>query len=76
VRLTTFSVNEEAYDVDLNPIRASVNLGLRVLSYSDLSLTNPGYYLFLAHQVTKEVMATIGSATGLVDAVIGPAVRL
>jgi len=58
VRLTTFSITEEAYDVDLNPIRATVNLGLRVLSYSDLSLTNPGYYLFLAHQVTKEVMAT------------------
>jgi hypothetical protein len=71
VRLTTFSVTEQAYDVDLNPIRASVNLGLRVLSYSDLSLTNPGYYLFLAHQVTKEVMASIGSTTGLVDAAIG-----
>ncbi len=64
VRLTTFSITEEAYDVDLNPIRASVNLGLRVLSYSDLSLTHPGYYLFLAHQVTKEVMAMIGSLNG------------
>jgi hypothetical protein len=72
VRLTTFSVTEEAYDIDLNPIRASVNLGLRVLSYSDLSLKHPGYYLFLAHQVTKEVMASIGSASGLVDAAIGP----
>jgi hypothetical protein len=72
VRLTTFSITEDAYDVDLNPIRASVNLGLRVLSYSDLSLTHPGYYLFLAHQVTKEVMATIGSTNGLVDAAIGP----
>jgi hypothetical protein len=71
VRLTTFSITEDAYDVDLNPIRASVNLGLRVLSYSDLSLTHPGYYLFLAHQVTKEVMATIGSMNGLADA-IGP----
>lgn len=65
VRLTTFSITEEAYDVDLNPIRASVNLGLRVLSYSDLSLTHPGYYLFLAHQVTKEVMAMVGSLNGL-----------
>ena len=72
VRLTTFSITEDAYDVDLNPKRASVNLGLRVLSYSDLSLTHPGYYLFLAHQVTKEVMASIGSASGLVEAAIGP----
>jgi len=61
VRLTSFSITEEAYDVNLNPIRAKVALGMRVLSYSDLSLTNPGYYLFLAHQVMKEAMATIGS---------------
>lgn len=61
VRLTSFSITEEAYDVSLNPIRAKVALGMRVLSYSDLSLTNPGYYLFLAHQVMKEAMATIGS---------------
>jgi hypothetical protein len=64
VRLTAFSITEEAYDVDLNPIRATVNLALRVLSYNDLSLTNPGYYLFLAHQVTKEAMAVVGSLNG------------
>ncbi|MDP9342032.1 MAG: hypothetical protein M3Q23_08020 [Actinomycetota bacterium] len=61
VRLTGFTITEEAYDVGLNPIRAKVALSLRVLSYSDLSITDPGYYLFLAHQVMKEVMATIGS---------------
>jgi len=71
VRLTAFSIVEEAYDVDLNPIRASVNLGLRVLSYNDLSLTNPGYYLFLAHQVTKEVMAQVGSQIGLANTLAG-----
>ena len=71
VRLSTFSIVEEAYDVDLNPIRASVNLGLRVLSYNDLSLTNPGYYLFLAHQVTKEVMAQVGSQIGLANTLAG-----
>jgi hypothetical protein len=61
VRLTEFVINEEAYDTNLNPIQAKVNLGLRVLSYNDLSLTHPGYYLFLTHQVVKEVFATIGS---------------
>jgi len=61
VRLTEFTINEEAYDTKLNPIQAKVNLGLRVLSYNDLSLTHPGYYLFLTHQVVKEVFATIGS---------------
>jgi hypothetical protein len=61
VRLTSFSITEEAYDTGLNPIRAKVSLGLRVLSYNDLPLTHPGYALFLAHQVIKESMATIGS---------------
>lgn len=58
VRVTGFSITEEAYDTLLNPIRAKVDLTLSVLSYVDLKLTNPGYTLFLAHQITKEVMAT------------------
>jgi hypothetical protein len=67
VKLTQFSITEEAYDANLNPIRAKVTLGLRVLSYSDLPLTHPGYALFLVHQVSKEVMATIGSSGSLAD---------
>jgi hypothetical protein len=47
--------------VSLNPIRAKVALGLRVLSYNDFPLTHPGYSLFLAHQVVKEAMATINT---------------
>jgi len=73
VRLTQLSIAEQAYDTGLNPIRARVTLGLRVLSYSDLSVTNPGYYVFLAHQVTKEVMATIGGATAIATTGVGVA---
>lgn len=58
VRLTSFSITEEAYDPLLNPIRAKVELSLTVLSYNDLPLLNPGYTLFLAHQIAKEAMAT------------------
>ncbi|MCC6444416.1 MAG: hypothetical protein IT210_13305 [Armatimonadetes bacterium] len=65
VKLTDFSITEEAYDTGLNPIRAKVSLGLRVLSYNDLSLTHPGYALFLAHQVVKETMAVISSVGNL-----------
>lgn len=65
VRVTEFSITEEAYDVNLNPLRAKVSLGLRVLSYSDLPLTHPGYAVFLAHQVVKETMATIGTVNDL-----------
>lgn len=61
IRLEDFSITEEAHDVNLNPIRARCSLGLRVLSYSDLNIKHPGYYIFLAHQVVKETMATIGS---------------
>jgi len=71
MRLTEFSINEEAYDVQLNPIRAKVSLGLRVLSYNDLPFTDPGFALFLAHQVVKEAMATIGSVGNLSGAVSG-----
>jgi hypothetical protein len=62
VRLTSFSITEEAHDPNLNPIRAKASLDLRVLSYSDFSVTHPGYGLFLAHQIVKETMAVIGSA--------------
>ncbi|MBN1428160.1 MAG: hypothetical protein JXB07_07230 [Anaerolineae bacterium] len=61
VRLTEFSITEEAYDPNLNPIRAKVSLGLRVMSYSDFPVTHPGYAMFLAHQTVKEAMAVVGS---------------
>jgi hypothetical protein len=59
VRLTSFSITEQAFDPDLNPIRASVNLSLAVLSYQDLGLLSPGGALFMVHQVAKEAMATL-----------------
>jgi hypothetical protein len=61
VRLTSFSITEQMYDSNLNPIRAEVSLGLRVLSYNDLLPDDPSYPLFLAHQVAKETMAVKGS---------------
>jgi len=58
VRLTSLSITEEAYDTILNPIRAKVDLDLYVLSYADLKVSHPGFYLFMAHQITKELMAS------------------
>jgi len=58
VRLTSFSITEEAHDPMLNPIRAKAELSLTVLSYNDLPVGSPGYQLFLAHHIAKEVMAT------------------
>lgn len=65
VKLSEFSITEEAHDTNLNPIRAKVSLGLSVLSYNDLPVTNPGYGVFLAHQVVKETMAVVGSVSNL-----------
>jgi hypothetical protein len=57
VRLTEFSVTEESHDPQLNPIRAKVSLGLRVLSYNDLPRDHGGYALFLQHQIAKEALS-------------------
>ncbi|MBI1868066.1 MAG: hypothetical protein HYS06_07215 [Methylocystis sp.] len=75
VRVTDCAITEEAYDPALNPIRAKAALGLRVLSYNDLSITNPGYYIFLAHQIVKETMSRVNLASDL-SSVIGGNVRL
>jgi hypothetical protein len=69
VRLDRFSIEEQEYDPNLNPIRAEVSLGLRVLSYNDFSVTHPGFAVFMAHQVVKEVMATLGSVGNVAGSV-------
>ena len=57
VRLTDFSVTEEAFDTALNPIRAKVSLGLRVLSVNDFNFADKGGSLFMAYQQQKEQLA-------------------
>jgi len=57
VRVTDLSVTEEAFDVGLNPIRAKVSLGLRVLSVDDLGFGHRGGTLFMAYLRTKEGLA-------------------
>ncbi len=70
VRLKSLSIAEEAYDPQLNPIRARVSMELAVLSYSDLASTHPGYTMFLSHQLVKEAMAMVGRVNSL-GAVLG-----
>jgi hypothetical protein len=65
VRITELSITEEAFDPALNPIRARVDLGVRVLTYDDLGLPSVGGGLFLAHQIAKEAMATVNSVGSL-----------
>jgi hypothetical protein len=65
VRLTGFTITEEAFDPNLNPIRAKVGLDLQVLNYHDLGLVSVGGALFMAHQLAKEAMAQRATAPSL-----------
>jgi hypothetical protein len=57
VRVTEFSVVEEAFDINLNPIRARVSLGLRLLSSEDLAYGSKGAELFMAALKRREKLA-------------------
>lgn len=64
VKLTEFSITEEAFDVNLNPIRARVHLGMRVLSVNDVGLGSAAGGIFMAYHQQKETLsgrATLGS---------------
>ncbi|MEU9958240.1 hypothetical protein [Streptomyces sp. NPDC050982] len=68
VRLTELSINESAFDVNLNPIRASLGIGLKVLTVSDLPAGHRGADLYMAHLAQKERLAAAarrGSLGGL-----------
>jgi hypothetical protein len=57
VRVTDFNVTEEFFDTRLNPIRAKVSLGMRVLSVSDLGYEHRGGSLYMRYQQGKERLA-------------------
>jgi hypothetical protein len=58
VKLTSFSIAEEAFDTRLNPIAAKVELGLQVLTYMEFSDSSIGRDAFIAYQKSKETLAT------------------
>lgn len=57
VRFTDFSITEEAFDVNLNPIRAKISLGMRVLSVDDLGFDHKGGSLYMNYHQNKERLA-------------------
>ena len=57
VRVTDCSVTEEAFDTQLNPIRAKVSLSMRVLSIDDLGFSSKGGSLYMIYQQNKERLA-------------------
>jgi hypothetical protein len=66
VRITEFGITEEAFDTALNPIRAKVSLGLRVLSVNDVPTGHRAAGLFMRYLQQKERLA--GTAGGQLSA--------
>jgi hypothetical protein len=59
VRITDFSITEEAFDPALNPIRAKVSLGLRVLSINDVGFDSKASGIFMIYHQQKERLAAL-----------------
>ncbi|QAU25406.1 hypothetical protein EO087_06090 [Dyella sp. M7H15-1] len=59
VRITDMEITEQDFDPQLNPIRAKVSLGMRVLNINDVSFQTPAGALYLTYQTSKEAMALL-----------------
>jgi hypothetical protein len=57
VRVTGIEITEEAFDTNLNPIRAKVTLDMRVLNVNDTGFLNPAGALYMVYQIEKEALA-------------------
>jgi len=58
VRLASLSIEEQAFDQLLNPIRAQVTLGLRALTIPELRQAGPPFdTLAIVNHIAKEVLA-------------------
>jgi hypothetical protein len=71
VRLTDLSITEEAFDPNLNPIRAKISLGMRVLSVDDLGFEHPGGRLFMSYLTNKESLAAQATSAALTTLGLG-----
>jgi hypothetical protein len=71
VRITDFSITEEAFDTSLNPIRAKVSISMRVLSVDDLGFDDKGGNLFMVYQQQKERLAALSRGGTFGDLGIG-----
>jgi hypothetical protein len=61
VRITDFSVTEEQFSTQLNPVRAKVSLSMRVLNVNDIGFDNKGGSLFMIHMQQKEQLAKLAA---------------
>ena len=57
VSITEFTITEEAFDPFLNPVRAKVSLGMRVLTTNDLNFDTRASSIYMAYFQQKERLA-------------------
>ena len=62
VRLTNLSIIEEAFDTNLNPIRAKVELEMKVLSESEMDENTLEYNAYLGYIANKRFLSQAFSA--------------
>lgn len=67
VTLQGLSITEQAFGPDLTPIRATVRVSTKVLTYSDLPVTHPGHGLYLVHQAAAEAVALLAPAAAAAE---------
>jgi len=67
VRVTSFSITEEAFDTQLNPIRATVSLTMQVLNINHLGFQHKGGSLFMNYLQNKERLADKAPGASLDD---------
>jgi hypothetical protein len=65
VRISEFNIVEDSFDERLNPIRARITLGMRVLSVDDLGFSHSGGTVFLGYLRRKEGLAGRANSSDL-----------
>ena len=59
VRIAACTITEEAFDADLVPMRARIELALQVLTYGDSPASHPGRRLFREYLQARDRLATL-----------------
>lgn len=71
VRFTEFNITEEMFDSVLNPIRAKVSLGMRILTIDDVTFSSTAGSIYIAYLQQKERLAQTNAGGRLAQLGIG-----
>lgn len=72
VRITELSITENFFDPQLNPIHASVSLGMRVLNVNDVGFLTPAGALYMIYQIEKEALGLLSNISAVEQLILTP----